>query len=35
MNATYKANELFKQFCDNPSFKKWLSDSVFGVAYQA
>ena len=27
--------ELFKQFCDNPGFKKWLSDTVFGVTYQA
>jgi len=27
--------ELFKQFSDNPSFKKWLSDTVFGVTYQA
>jgi type I restriction enzyme R subunit len=26
--------ELFKQFCDNPGFKKWLSDTVFGVTYQ-
>jgi len=23
--------ELFKQFSDNPSFKKWLSDTIFGV----
>lgn len=27
--------ELFKQFSDNHSFKKWLSDMVFGVTYQA
>ncbi|MDD3554773.1 MAG: type I restriction endonuclease subunit R [Deltaproteobacteria bacterium] len=26
--------ELFKQFSDNPSFKKWLGDTVFGVTYQ-
>jgi len=26
--------ELFKQFSDNPSFKKWLSDMVFGLTYQ-
>jgi type I restriction enzyme R subunit len=26
--------ELFKQFSDNPSFKKWLADTVFGVTYQ-
>ena len=27
--------ELFKQFSDNPSFKKWLSDTIFGVTYQS
>jgi type I restriction enzyme R subunit len=26
--------ELFKQFSDNPSFKKWLADTVFGVTYE-
>ena len=26
--------ELFKQFSDNPSFKKWLSDTVFQSTYQ-
>lgn len=26
-------NELFKQLQDNPSFKKWLSDLVFGLTY--
>ncbi len=25
--------ELFKQFGDNPGFKKWLSDTIFGVTY--
>lgn len=25
--------ELFKQFQDNPSFKKWLSDLVFNTIY--
>jgi len=25
--------ELFKQFSDNPSFKKWLSDTVFRLTY--
>jgi type I restriction enzyme R subunit len=25
--------ELFKQFSDNPSFKKWLSDTVFAATY--
>jgi len=27
--------ELFKQFSDNPSFKKWLEDTIFGVTYQS
>jgi type I restriction enzyme R subunit len=27
--------ELFKQFNENPAFKKWLSDSNFAVTYQA
>ncbi len=27
--------ELFKQFMDNPSFKKWLADTVFAVTYEA
>jgi len=26
--------ELFKQFSDNPGFKKWLSDMVFGMTYE-
>src|SRR5665648_45100 len=26
--------ELFKQFMDNESFKKWLSDMVFGLTYE-
>jgi type I restriction enzyme R subunit len=26
--------ELFKQFSDNPGFKKWLSDTIFGVTYE-
>ena len=25
--------ELFKQFMDNDSFKRWLTDTVFGLAY--
>ena len=25
--------ELFKQFNDNPSFNKWLSDMVFNLTY--
>ena len=27
--------ELFKQFSDNPAFKKWLSDSNFAATYHA
>jgi hypothetical protein len=27
--------ELFKQFSDNPSFQKWLDDTIFGVTYQS
>ena len=27
-------NELFKQFSDSPSFKKWPGDTVFGATYQ-
>ena len=26
--------ELFKQFMDNASFKRWMSDAVFGLAYE-
>ena len=26
--------ELFKQFQDNPSFKQWLSDTVFALTYR-
>lgn len=25
--------ELFKQFSDNPDFKRWLGDTVFGMTY--
>jgi type I restriction enzyme R subunit len=25
--------ELFKQFSDNPAFKKWLTDTIFAVTY--
>jgi type I restriction enzyme, R subunit len=35
MNAVLKDDtELFKQFSDNESFKKWLSDSIFAVTYE-
>ncbi|HOE68641.1 MAG TPA: type I restriction endonuclease subunit R [Candidatus Omnitrophota bacterium] len=26
--------ELFRQFSDNPSFRKWLADTIFAVTYQ-
>jgi type I restriction enzyme R subunit len=26
--------ELFKQFSDNPEFRKWLTDTVFGITYR-
>lgn len=26
--------ELFKQFSDNPSFKKWLGDTIFSATYE-
>ena len=26
--------ELFKQFSDNPGFKKWLADTIFSVTYE-
>lgn len=25
--------ELFKQFSDNPEFKKWLADTIFRLTY--
>jgi len=25
--------ELFKQFSDNPNFKRWLTDTVFDATY--
>lgn len=25
--------ELFKQFQDNASFRKWLADTIFGLTY--
>jgi type I restriction enzyme R subunit len=34
MNAVLKDDtELFRQFSDNESFRRWLSDSVFSVTY--
>ncbi len=26
--------ELYKQFSDNPNFKRWLADTVFNETYQ-
>ena len=26
--------ELFKQFMDNASFKRWMTDTVFSLAYE-
>ncbi len=26
--------ELFKQFSDNPSFKRWLGDTIFNLTYR-
>jgi len=25
--------ELFKQFMDNESFRRWMTDTVFGITY--
>lgn len=34
MTAVLKDDtELFKQFSDNPAFKKWLADTIFSVTY--
>ena len=33
MNMMADNMELFKQFNDNPSFNKWLSDIVFNLTY--
>jgi type I restriction enzyme R subunit len=26
--------ELFKQFSDNPAFRRWLGDTVFSMTYE-
>ena len=26
--------EIFKQFMDNASFKRWLTDTLFSLAYE-
>jgi len=34
MNAVLKDDtELFKQFSDNPDFKRWLKETVFNLTY--
>jgi len=34
MTAVLKDDtELFKQFMDNESFRRWLTDTVFGITY--
>jgi len=34
MTAVLKDDtELFKQFTDNPAFKRWLTDTVFSATY--
>jgi type I restriction enzyme R subunit len=36
MTAVHKDDtELFKQFMDNESFRRWLTDTVFGLTYDA
>jgi type I restriction enzyme R subunit len=36
MTAVLKDDtELFKQFMDNESFKRWLTDTVFGLTYES
>ncbi len=27
--------ELYKQFSDNPAFKRWLADTIFTVTYDS
>ena len=34
MTAVLKDDtELFKQFVDNESFRRWMTDTVFGITY--
>ena len=36
MTAVLKDDtQLFKQFSDNPQFKRWLADTVFGLTFTA
>ena len=35
MTAVLKDDtELFKQFMDNESFRRWMTDTVFGITYE-
>ncbi|EJW10758.1 Type I restriction-modification system, restriction subunit R [Rhodovulum sp. PH10] len=33
INVMKDDTELFKQFSDNPAFRRWLADTVFGLTY--
>jgi len=36
MTAVLKDDtELFKQFMDNEGFRRWLTDTVFGLTYES
>jgi len=36
MTAVLKDDtELFKQFSDNDSFRRWLTDTIFGLTYMS
>ena len=34
-NVLRDDTELFKQFCDNESFRRWLTDTIFSMTYDA
>lgn len=34
INVMKDDTELFKQFSDNPAFRRWLADAVFGLTYE-
>lgn len=34
LELMFDYTELFKQFSDNPNFKRWLTDTVFDATYQ-
>jgi type I restriction enzyme, R subunit len=36
MTAVLKDDtELFKQFSDNPAFRRWLTDTIFSMTYES